>query len=624
MTQPKPQARDSSVTVRSFLPLLKIALVIVVIAVLPGMIANQFYLFSITLGAVYLIAVLGLDLATASGAVSMGTAAFMLIGAYSVALAQTHGNRPAVVGVVIAAIICAVVGAITSIPALRLGAFAVAVVTLMYADVVGAIALHFKSFTGGGDGINASAAAIPLSRMWVIVALCGLAAYVLHHNLLKGPMGRALMITRRGEAVAGSLGVYPGRYKVVSFSIYATLAGVAGGLYQTLNGPVGIETFGVDISITLLLMVVLGGVGSAAGPFLGTAVLTLIPMVLNQTTGNGGGTKDLIYGAILLIVVLVFPKGLSGVAGLVLRSKFVTSRRRSVAKTEQAANSVIDLAALDTLIKQGHGGDQGELVVTDVFRNIGGLKILRGVSMTVVSGSICGLIGPNGSGKTTLLNSINGLTPTNGGSVTLGGHELHGRAALRAKAGVGRTFQTAVLADDKSVKENLLVGLDTQRKASHVAYAFRFPNALREARQNEALARDWASALGLSHLLNVDARSLTPRERRLLEVGRALATKPKLLLLDEPIAGLTGEEIDELVAVIRMVSAAGVSVILVEHHADLVMSLSDSITVLDAGEVIAAGPPAQIRNDPKVIAAYLGDELEPFEPELGEPSEVVS
>jgi branched-chain amino acid transport system permease protein len=616
-------AQGRAVTARSFLPLLRLAIAIVVIAILPGVMYNQFYFFSITLGAVYLIAVLGLDLAAAGGAVSMGTAAFMLIGAYSVALAQTHGNRPAAVGVIIGAGLCAVVGAITSIPALRLGAFAVAVVTLMYADVVGAIALHFKSFTGGGDGIPARAVAIPLSLMWLIIALCGLAAYVLHHNLLKGPMGRALMIIRRGEAVAGSLGVSSGRYKVASFSIYATFAGVAGGLYQTLNGPVGIETFGIDTSITLLLMAVLGGVASPTGPLLGTALLTLIPMVLNETTGNGGGTKDLVYGAILLIVVLVFPKGLSGVGALVLRSGWVTSRRHGTAKQVHSRNTAIDLTALGELVSQGRGGREGGLAVTSVSRNIGGLQILRGVSMTVQPGSICGLIGPNGSGKTTLLNSINGLSPVDGGTITLDGRTMDGRAASRSKAGIGRTFQTAFLADEKSVKENLLVGLDTQRKVSHIAYACRFPNALREARERNAEATRWAGVLGLSAVLDTDASSLTPRERRLLEVGRALATKPKLLLLDEPIAGLAGDEIDEFVAVIRLVSAAGISVILVEHHADLVMNLSDAITVLDAGEVIASGPPSEIRNDPKVIAAYLGDELEPFEREP-ESTEVIS
>ncbi len=193
--------------------------------------------------------------------------------------------------------------------------------------------------------------------------------------------------------------------------------------------------------------------------------------------------------------------------------------------------------------------------------------------------------------------------------MTVGGTPVARTARTRARDGIGRSFQTVIVAEHKSVRENLMVGMDTQRRASHVSYALRLPPACREARAHEQLINRWAQALGLSGRLNVDASALTPRERRLLELGRALLTRPRLLLLDEPVAGLTGVEIDELVGIIRAVKAAGPSVILVEHHAELVMSLCDTVTVLDAGEVIAIGDPATVSNDPKVIAAYLGDEL---------------
>ena len=300
---------------KRWLPLLQLIVAVVVIAILPGAVSDTFYLFSLTLGVIYLTAVIGLDFTVYAGAVSMGTAAFMLLGAYAVAIAQVHGGLNAVIGLIIACVVCAAVGAVTSVPALRLGAFAIAVVTLMYADVFSAVALHFKSLTGGGDGISANAAAVPLSRMWLYCAVVALVAYILHRNLLRGPFGRALMIMRRGDAVASSLTVASGRYKVVSFTIYAALAGLAGGLYQQLNGPVATDTFGIETSITLLLMVVLGGVGSVAGALLGTLVLTIIPMILNQAASGGGGTRDLLYGVILLVVVLIVPKGLAGIPG---------------------------------------------------------------------------------------------------------------------------------------------------------------------------------------------------------------------------------------------------------------------------------------------------------------------
>jgi branched-chain amino acid transport system permease protein len=612
------------------LPLLQLIAAVVVIALLPGTMPNTFYLFSVTLGAIYLIAVLGLDLAAAAGAVSMGTAAFLLVGAYSVALMQKHGDWNPVIGMIVAAAVCAAAGAITSIPALRLGAFAIAVVTLMYADVVSSLALHFRSFTGGGDGLNVDAADIPLSRMWMYAALVGLGAYILHRNLLRGPFGRALMITRRGEAVAASLAVATGKHKVAAFTIYATFAGIAGGLYQQLNGPIGVDTFGIDTSITLLLMVVLGGVGSVTGPLLGTTVLTVIPIILNQAAGSGGKTKDLVYGAILLGVVLLVPRGLAGLFRGI--AEFVHPRLPArwraqpaeiptaptetapILETQQDAGyAPVDPRALAELLAAGRGGQGERLEVGDIVRTIGGMQILRGVSMTVEPGHIVGLIGPNGSGKTTLLNSINGLSPVQGGHVRLGSAAIDGPARTRARAGIGRTFQTAVLAEEATVEANLMTGLDTERRASHLSYALRLPPALREAREHRGAAARWASALGLGRRLHAEASALTPRERRLLEIGRALATRPRVLLLDEPVAGLTGGEIDELVEIIQQVRTAGISTILVEHHAELVMSLCDQVVVLDAGECIAAGEPATVSRDPRVIAAYLGDVLTPHE-----------
>ncbi|HEX4430384.1 MAG TPA: branched-chain amino acid ABC transporter ATP-binding protein/permease [Frankiaceae bacterium] len=601
---------------RRWLPLLQLIVAVAVIAILPGAVSDTFYLFSLTLGVIYLTAVIGLDFTVYAGAVSMGTAAFMLLGAYSVAIAQVHGGLNAVIGLVIACVVCAAVGAVTSIPALRLGAFAIAVVTLMYADVFSAVALHFKSLTGGGDGINANAANVALSRMWLYSALVALVAYILHRNLLRGPFGRALMIMRRGEAVASSLTVASGRYKVVSFTIYAAFAGLAGGLYQQLNGPIATDTFGIDTSITLLLMVVLGGVGSVSGAFLGALVLTVIPMVLNQAASSGGGIRDLLYGVILLVVVLIVPKGLAGIPGdprlRRLVSRFTPSRETGVkvaADETSTGARPVDTEALSGLLAEGRGSQAGRLEVDDIHRTIGGLRILRGITMTVESGHIAGLIGPNGSGKTTLLNSINGLTPVERGHIRLAGDAIDGPARLRAKAGVGRTFQTALLAEESSVLDNLMLGLDAHRKVAHIGYALRLPNAIREAREHRVEATRWAQALGLGEHLNEEASALTPRARRLLEVGRALATRPRILLLDEPVAGLTGNEIDELVEIIKLVRTAGISTILVEHHAELVMSLCDRVTVLDAGEVIASGEPAVVSRDPKVIAAYLGDEL---------------
>jgi ABC-type branched-subunit amino acid transport system ATPase component len=267
----------------------------------------------------------------------------------------------------------------------------------------------------------------------------------------------------------------------------------------------------------------------------------------------------------------------------------------------------IDAAALQRVMF--HQAEPADLELRDLSRSIGGLRILVDVSFTVEAASIHGLIGPNGSGKTTLLNCVSGLSKANSGQTVLAGEVLPGVASRHAKAGVGRTFQTVLLSESDSVRDNLLVGVDAHRRASYASYALRLPPAITEARHSRGEVTRWAEALGLLNLLENPVSSLTPRERRLVEIGRALATHPRVLLLDEPAAGLTGGEIEELERVIRAVRAGGVSVLLVEHHAELVMRLCDRVTVLDVGRVIVTDVPAKVSTDSRVVAAYLGDEL---------------
>ncbi len=368
----------------------------------------------------------------------------------------------------------------------------------------------------------------------------------------------------------------------------------------------------MGVSITVLLMVVLGGEASVAGPLLGALVLTVIPLILNQTVSHGGAVRDVIYGSILLVVVLVVPGGLAEL-GTRLAAPL---RRRWAGGGGDSADSQrpyggpgasSEAANLSSMVSRVE--EPAELDIRAISRSIGGLRILDEVSITVEGASIHGLIGPNGSGKTTLLNCVSGLTKLNGGQIAVAGAVLPGVASRHAKAGVGRTFQTVLLSESDSVRDNLLVGVDAHRRASYVSYALRLPHTLTEARASRREVTRWGEALGLGKLLDKPVSSLTPRERRLVEIGRALAAHPSVLLLDEPAAGLTGGEIEELERIIRDVRAAGVTVLLVEHHAELVMRLCDRVTVLDVGRVIVTDVPARVSVDSRVIAAYLGDEL---------------
>lgn len=598
----------------AFVPLLHLIGGVVIIFLVPEIVSDQYHLFSLTLGLVYLFCVLGLNVTMSSGVVSMGSAAFLLLGAYTTVLLSTKTGLSPLLGMALSAAICATAGAILALPVLRLGPFAVAVITLLYLDVISGFVLQYPGFTGGGDGLNAAPATISITRMWIYIGLGVLVFHVICRNLLKGPMGRALLITRKSIEVAGSIGVRSSTYRIAGFSMYAALCGIAGGAYQQLNGGISLGTFTVDDSVTLLLMAVLGGVGSIFGPALGVLVLTLIPLIQGDTGGQGT-VREIIYGAVLLIVVLVFPKGLAGVASQVAGLPIVRERLHRDGTTKAIP---ADLAALSRLLSSQERAEGAELVVTDLRRSIGGIAILKGVSMTVPAGTVMGLIGPNGSGKTTMLNSINGTSPVNSGEVKLGGAALGSSAHVRANAGIGRTFQTAQLIDQATVRENLTLGLDASRKATHVGYALCSPRAIREARDVRGACDAWLAALGLAARSEEYASALTPRERRLLEVGRALAAHPRLLLLDEPVAGLTGDEIIELVEIIRRIRDAKITTVLVEHHAELVMELSDNVTVLDAGRVIASDTPTTVSQDPRVIAAYLGDELVSLGEEQGQ------
>jgi branched-chain amino acid transport system permease protein len=267
----------------------------------------------------------------------------------------------------------------------------------------------------------------------------------------------------------------------------------------------------------------------------------------------------------------------------------------------------IDFDQLDAVIT--HVDEPADLEIENVSKAIGGLKILREMSFTVQAGTIHGLIGPNGSGKTTLLNCISGLTKIDDGRVLVGEVPLPGTAARNARAGLGRTFQTVLLSEGDSVRDNLLVGVDSHRRTDYISYTLRLPWALREMRRSGDETETWATALGLGAVLDRPVNSLTPRQRRLVEIGRALATRPRVVLLDEPAAGMTGPELDVLETMIRLMRSAGITVLLVEHHAELVMRLCDRVTVIDVGRVLITDAPATVSRDPAVVAAYLGDEL---------------
>src|SRR5215471_9421853 len=316
----------------------KVAVGIAILLLLPQFVSDNFYIYSLTIGALYLIAALGLNLTISGGIISIGTAAFLMIGGYTVALTQVHWALNPVLATLMAAAICGVVGFVTAFPALKLGPFAVAVVTLMYANVVIDLTLHFSSFTGGGLGIQSKGLGFTSDQFWYLAGGLAIVFMVGHRNLIRSPFGRALMMGRRSEPVAASLGISSGRFKLASFAVYCALCGVAGAVFQMIQGPIQTDSFDIGISITVLLMVVLGGEATVSGPFFGALVLTLIPLILSQAVTGGGPVRSIIYGCVLLAVVLIVPGGLAAIGRLIkARSLRLAHRNQAGASLSRAS-----------------------------------------------------------------------------------------------------------------------------------------------------------------------------------------------------------------------------------------------------------------------------------------------
>jgi len=410
---------------------------------------------------------------------------------------------------------------------------------------------------------------------------------------------------------AASLGVSPLRMKLAAFAVSGGLAGLTGALYPLLGGQMNTSSFDVSLSILLLLMVVLGGQRTLSGPVIGTIVLTIVSYVLNDVFNENGNQATVIYGVFLVAAVMFFPDGITGTF-IKVRSSLTARGGVRKASTLAASSAPADPRGpeplpdgpmdLTQLLGQTAGG---RLVLDRVGKSFGGVRVLHDIDLVVEGGTVHGLMGPNGSGKTTLLNCVSGLLSSQG-QVSLDSVRLPRWPVARSRALIARTFQQPLLENEASALANILVGVDARSRAGSLAYLIRTPKARREARESRATALAWLAALGLAEVADEPAGTLPPGRQRLLEVGRALAMRPKIMLLDEPAAGLSSGEINRLEEAIRAVRDAGVSVLLVDHHVDLILRLCDQITVLAQGAAIASGTPQEIQTNAAVINAYLG------------------
>ncbi len=582
------------------------AVLAVALTLVPYMVANTFQLRVIMLFLIYALVALGLNLLVGLvSLVSLGQAGLYALGAYTVAILATKAGAGFFVAMLGAISITALAGVALAYPTVRVRGVYLAVVTIAFGLIVQNVAIDWRALTGGTLGIsnvpriNLGAGPLSTKDLYVLIAVIAFFGFVLHHNLMYSKVGRAMRAVAQSETAARALGIDPTRQRVLAFVLSSVYAGVAGGLYAYLNRYVNPDTFSFSDSIRFLLMVILGGAGTSFGPLIGAGVLTWIPNVLQAF----GKWQLFAYGALLALVIFFLPKGIVGsVRELWLRVRHGRSQAVRQADAWPARSSEIDQLLAVRASAQGP-----VLQTTDLTIRFGGLSAVSGVSLDIDRATVHAIIGPNGAGKTTMLNALSGFYAPTEGRVTLLQDDVGGRPSDKiARSGLTRTFQNTELFSTMTVEENVMVGFHAKSRCGFLATLLRLPSFHAEERLHRERAAALLAYVGLSAYRDETAGNLAFGHQRRLEIARALAMSPEVLLLDEPAAGLTHAEIDDLIALIRDLKRLGVTVVLVEHHVDMIMAVSDHVTVLDYGEVIASGEPGAVRDDPRVIEAYFG------------------
>jgi branched-chain amino acid transport system permease protein len=566
-------------------------------AALVPFVGNDYWVLIATRAAIYWLLVAALNLMVGfAGQLAIGYVALLALGAYTTSILAA-GNVlppvPAFVALIAAGVVGAAFGVVVGLPALRLRTFYFAISTLGFATIVTQIALAWQSVTGGGIGLPGPELPAPFDSaagfFWFCLGASALCTWMTF-NLAHSRFGRALIAIRDADVAAEATGISKPRLLVTVFLFCGAAAAIAGGLFATLQTYITPDAFSFDLSVLFFIAILIGGRGSILGPMLGTIILTLLP----EFAAPLAAWSTFLYAVLLLAIVLGMPGGIA--AALDFKNRRPLESNRAIVPRPALLAGILPEAPAP-----------GPIRAEGVVLAFGGVRALDGVTLEVRPGQVHGLIGPNGSGKTTLLNVVSGYYRPQEGRVRLGEEELEpGDPRTRARRGIARTFQTPRIVGEASVIENVMIGGTVQGRASFPEALLSLPRQRREERDFRTAASRALQAVGLEALANVRADRLQHSELRFIEIARALMLRPAFLLLDEPAAGLSTEEIKRLSELIRQVSRRGAGVLLVEHHADLIFDICDHVTFLNLGRVLAEGTPAEIRVHKEVVSAYLG------------------
>jgi branched-chain amino acid transport system permease protein len=552
------------------------------------LVTNSYYRLVLTLVPIWAVLAISWNLLSGySGLISFGHAAFFGLGAFTVGLGMKLFSLTPWFGIPLATCVGALAGAAVGFPTFRLRGTYFALAMLAYP----------LAFIAAFEWLGLQELAMPMRRdapLWfaqfadfrayLVMALVLLAIATLVSLRVEGSrFGLSLLAIKQNELAAEAAGIDTFRWKMRAMVLSAALAATAGALYMMVVLVITpASVFGVVVSAQAMVLTLFGGAGTFWGPLIGSAVLVPLSEFLNAELGQVlPGIQGLVYGLAIIFVVLLAPEG------IYWRLHDVFSRRPE--DRRQAAPQVM-APSVASVPRPACGPVL--LAVRGICKAYGGLRAVQDVSFDVREGEIVGIIGPNGAGKTTLFNLLNGVVRPDQGTVVFAGNDITGRKPSQVcNSGIGRTFQVARAFTRMTVLQNVVTG-------AFVAHA----------RDDDAwqAARDAVAGVGLADRAETLAGNLTSRELRLLELARALSSNPRLVLLDEPLAGLGSTETQEMIGLIRSLPARGITVVIIEHTMQAMVSTVDRFVVLDHGALLTSGDPGEVTRDPRVIEAYLG------------------
>ena len=562
-------------------------------------VTNSYYQLVMTLVPVWAIFGLSWNLLSGyTGLISFGHAAFFGVGAYAVVLGQIHFDLSPWVMIPIAAVLGGIAGLLIGFPTFRLQGHYFALAMLAYPLAI----LYVFEWLGLQEVTLPIKRDNPIAymqfadhRLYTLLALAMmLGTILLTRAIERSRFGMALLAIKQNEAAAEAAGINTLAWKLRAVTLSGAIAGAVGGFYAVVLLVVTPQSvFGMLVSAQALTVAMFGGVGTVWGPVIGSVILIPLAETLNAEAGSRfPGIQGVIYGLAIICVILLAPEGLFWKVRDFLRKRSAPPAAATPSAPDVPVAAAVPAAPAPARAKRSAGTGDVVLEVRNLSRSFGGLKAVQDVSFKLRQNEILGIIGPNGAGKTTLFNLLNGFLRPGTGEILLDGREMSGRKPHElCEAGIGRTFQIMRPFLRMSISDNVVVGAYVRAKTDA------------EARQ---LAADAIARVGLSEIADRIAGELTTKELRLMELARALAGQPRILLLDETLAGLGHDEANEVVAVIQRLARDGMTIAIIEHTMQAMVRLVDSFLVLDHGAVIVEGEPEAVTRDSRVIEAYLG------------------